>query len=720
MGKTELLNELGARIGVAPIRAGWFLNAPVPSSSIHPGLPLLIDAVDEVVSNRDGDVIDRLMAQIERSGARNVILGCRALEWDMRGERGLKAQFGAAPRVFVLAPFSRAEAFQFLEGRHPCVDPAAVLTHLEEHSLAELYGNPLTLDLLGRVASGTSRLPRSRADLFELVCAHIWMEHDRYRQASGLGQLSESAALDAAGAIGAALILSGAVAASTAGAGFFEPGDVRISDVASLPNAGAARTILASKLFRSITPDRAEPLHRVIAEYLGARWLARQVEQHPRARRRLMAQLTGAGRVPAALRGLHAWLAHHCPVLAEEIISNDPFGFMQYAETIGLTVAQSEHLLDALSELAETDPLFRISDLSSRGAAGLVKHLSIVPLRAIIGSPESNGHLRSLLIEAMKNNPEQAGELGETLEAVLLSADRFYRERNAAMEALFPLRDAEWARGVVGDLLKEGREDGARLAHAIIEGLHSEIDDELLIATCFAEIGALTRAWPKEGEPIYRLTLYDRMFSRIPSERIRGLLDLAVSYSQLIEPSDFSRLRDAERLASQLIARAIDEGVVGPADAAAFWRWLSMLQPHRGYRDGASAVMSRLRCQVELRRAVQAHVLFEERPDHSLLESEFALEERGAGLRMYEGDALWFLERHVDRDRWDEKVRADWRDLLSLAVLVEGFTAEVGAAADRFIREDTELLTFKRKLESPPKSDWQIRQEHDDAVEARP
>src|SRR5205814_7457121 len=170
-----------------------------------------------------------------------------------------------------------------------------------------------------------------------------------------------------------------------AGAAQVQQSDIRLADLEMLPNAKAARAIFSSKLFHSVGLSRAKPIHRVIAEYLGARWLARQVPT-ARAQRRLLAQLHGSGGVPASLRGLHAWLAYHSPVMAERVISADPYGVLRYGETAALTPHLADCLFDALCVLAEDDPYFRAADWDSKTAAGLMIPALRPKIDAIIGS----------------------------------------------------------------------------------------------------------------------------------------------------------------------------------------------------------------------------------------------------------------------------------------------------------------------------------------------
>lgn len=106
----------------------------------------------------------------------------------------------------------------------------------------------------------------------------------------------------------------------------------------------------------------------------------------------------------------------------------------------------------------------------------------------MIASTGSNSHLRSLLIEGLKY--PSAGDLADTLESVMLSTDRFYRERKDAAEALTPYRDHHWWQLAINKLREQGTEDSTRLARNLMEKFDCGVTDDLLVATLLAEMGA--------------------------------------------------------------------------------------------------------------------------------------------------------------------------------------------------------------------------------------
>lgn len=711
MGKSELMRELGRRLGANLVTAIRFINAKSPVKLVSAGKPLLIDGLDEAMSRGDGDAVDAILAQLEEAGSPPFILSCRSREWQARSVTNLHRLYGAEPRVLTLEPFDRSEAQAFLLALNLSLDADHVLNHLASYNLRDLYRNPLTLGLIGRVAETDTQLPATRAILFERVCTLIWPEHDDDRQDEGLAQLTQDEALDAAGAISAALLFGGGEAASAAGAAQVQQGDVRLADLEALPKAKAARAIFSSKLFHSVGPSRAKPIHRVIAEYLGARWLACQAET-PRAQRRLLAQLHGSSGVPASLRGLHAWLAYHSSAMAERVIAKDPYGVLRYGEAAALTPHLADRLFDALCRLAEEDPYFRAADWDTKTAAGLMIPRLKHKIEAIIVSAASSMHLRSLLIEGLQGTP-LAAELADTLESIVLTPERFYRERYDAAEALLPHRDLVWWRTTIAALTNQGGEDAPRLARQIIQQVNADVSDDLLVATLFAEMGVTSSPLCRRtGRRVHTIRNYEPLCAAIPAARLVGILDLIADYAKLLSDADWENASDVADIVANLIIRGIDEGVIGVDQAPSLWRWLETIESVQHYhRDVQQTLAARLGAQDALRRAVQAHVLEKDRRKDSLWATGLRLSRRLLQLAGRPDDIIIVFDRLARGDNKDPALRQDWQDLVNIAWGPDGLDPDVCFAAERFRRGDKLLGDFLRRLENPKKAAWQIRQD---------
>jgi hypothetical protein len=719
MGKTELMRQLAERTGARLVTAVRLMLSKDPSRLVTTGSPLLIDALDEAMARREGDAVDLILAQLEAAGSPPFILSCRAREWQSRSVSNLRQIYGTEPSIYTLEPLSRKEAAAFLATRLPTLAAEPILDHLDAQSLSDLYKNPLTLGLMGRVASHDAQLPATRAGLFERTCHLIWPEHDPDRQDEGLGQLSEDEALDTAGALAACLLFAGAEAINRSGAAVVQSGDIRLADIIGLPDAAAARAILSSKLFHSVGTDRAKPIHRVIAEYLAARWLARQASS-PRIRRRLLSQLQGSGGVPASLRGLHAWLAYHSAAMAESIIAADPYGVLRYGETAALTPSQADCLFDALCALADDDPWFRGNDWDLGTAAGLmIPHLRS-KIAKIISSADSNIYLRSLLIESLRDVP-LATDLADELEAILMGGERFYRERRDAAEALLAHRDRAWWRAAVARLHEEASEDGARLARNVIELIEGDIDPALLVAVIFAETGATRSVLPRaKGQRIHTVHHYGRIIAAVPITQLAATIDLFAEYVSMLGRTHWQYENDVANIVTHLIVRAIDEEVVGIQEAAALWRWLGAVEhAQRFRRDIKQELRGRLSAWDDLRHAVQDHALSSSQRERTLWATEWELSKRLVSMTGNTGDIARQLKKLAPADHRDPALREDWKDLMRLARGPQGYEAGVLAIGEKFMRGDVQLTAFLRKLENPKKPAWERAQERRDAKQAR-
>ena len=701
MGKSELIREIGGRLGIQPVSAVRFMLSKNPSSFVIPGKPLLIDALDEAVARREGDAVDLILAQLEYAGAPEFVLTCRAREWQERTVNNLRHIYASQPAIFTLEALTRSEAILFLKQRHATVEAEHVISHLEAHNVADLYGNPLTLNLMGEVAEHDAKLPATRAALFEKVCALTWPEHDSDRCDLGLGKISADQALSAAGAIMAGALLAGSEAVKFAGPVQFQDNDVRLVDLELLPAAGAAQDIIVSKLFQNAGVGRAKPIHRVIAEYLGARWLASEAKT-PRAQRRLLAQLHGTGAVPASLRGLHAWLAFHSTAMAQAVIGADPIGVLRYGETANLTSEQADCMFESLNALAELDPYFGAQDWDSYTARGLIIPHLRAKIEAAISATESNAHLRAVLIAGCKQT-QLARDLADTLEVVTLSTERFYRERKDAAEALMPHRERVWWQESIAKLRAQGTEDSTRLARDLIQAINCDVTDEVLVETLLAEMGITICPLPPTGiERTHVYRSYERIAEILPAARLTNVVSLLVDHTSLVEDSDWQSTNDLAEIAASLMVRAIDEEMVTSSDADLLWRWLRVFKRSRGFTLTAQKrLQTRLASNDTLRRAIQEYALYVTRPRPSIWMTEIDLEERLVGLSGCSKDIIWFLRRLSGSKNKDPALREDWKDLMRLALGSDGLESELLEASYQFQSGDSQLKAYVQKLLNP-------------------
>ena len=328
------------------------------------------------------------------------ILSCRVADWrSATAIQGITDIYNSRPLELHIEALNRSDAVEFLAATLGERGAEGAIDHLESRGLTGLWRNPQTLDLVGKVAA-EGELPSSKGDLFSQATKLLRAEHREEKAASPLASLPEAVVLGAAGAGFAALILTGKEAISREVN--FANVDVALAEVSALPEAVRIGDVVESRLFEARAPERFAYAHRAIGEFLGARWLAEQTNTR-RKRRRLLDLFGNQTMVPASLRGIHAWLAWHSPLLAEQVIEADPMGVIEYGDADALSAQQAKTLLTSLYDLSRENPRFR--DWSEYRASGLVQPAMRDEVRRLVADMSAEVGLRLLVLQALKGSP---------------------------------------------------------------------------------------------------------------------------------------------------------------------------------------------------------------------------------------------------------------------------------------------------------------------------
>ncbi len=324
LGKSVLTQTLGERPGMKYYRAGTFARVAKPESLISQGERIIIDGLDEIASTALGGGVEAVLKQLSAMGNPPFILSCREADWRGAADRiKIEDDYVAAPVLLHLQPFERDDAHVFLSDEFPTIDATLVLDHLASRGLEDIYKNPLTLRLLGEVAQEAGALPNSRAELLDRACRVMLKEENpRHFDATHV-QRSDEDLLLAAGTMCATQLLCDRIGVFTGAYAKTPEGFVHVADVAKLPFGQAASDALKTRLFQAEGEGRFAHVHRVVAEYLGAKWLARCFDAGLSERRIFDLFRQGEG-VPTSLRGLHAWTGHFSDALAGRCIAADP------------------------------------------------------------------------------------------------------------------------------------------------------------------------------------------------------------------------------------------------------------------------------------------------------------------------------------------------------------------------------------------------------------
>lgn len=471
---------------------------------------------------------------------------------------------------------------------------------------------------------------------------------------------------------------------------------------------GSARAVLGSRLFVRIADQRLAPLHRVLGEYLGARWLAALLT-HKVSPRRLFTLLTLSDTVPASLRGLHAWIAYYSDEAASEVIRADPFGMLRYGDAGALKTPKARQLLEALEVLAADDPYFRAQDWGQLSLHGLARPDLQADFERILDDSNSF-HLRKLLLEAVNGSP-LAPLMERRLIALILNPEATFSERAEAAQALIgEIADTAWPE-MLETLRCLADESSARLALETLGDLELAQFSDIQVVEIIAAYLGYTLV------PIERAAQWTRQIGgtmsvfaeRIPHERAASLLDLLVEYIPIKASKDeWERRWDLAQLAITLVKLVVADNSVAPSR---LWSWLQLLDPSHGRSRNDYVMLEALfQGNSDLRRAIQRHVLLE-RSDKTLWERAWRLHETLVALGITPDDALAFLtEIGADRLRSAER-DGQWMDLVQLARSRDGLSPEQRAIARIYAKGNSELLAHLRKAAKPTSNRWEKRSE---------
>ena len=350
-GKTTAFEAECRAIGedACLITARDFLTLNLNSHPEWRDKTLFIDGLDEIRAIKRDAVtpFDEIRGRLDALGRPRFRLSCREADWLGENDRKHLASVSQDSQVTVLRlnPLTEQDVIRILNAHLGNGGAQAFIESAGERGVVGLLTNPQTLKMLADVVGGGEGWPESRKETFEMACLQAVCEHNDEHGVAGqpaaLDQL-----LDAAGRLCAAQLISGA-------AGYtLSPGqpnkDYPVLEQCDSDRPEILRPALSTKLFKGESNNRFSPVHRHIAEFLGARHLAQLVDNGLPARRAL-GLITGEdGFVVTEMRGLSAWFAAQCKNARSDLIKRDPIGVGLYGDVHGFASDEKRALLESL------------------------------------------------------------------------------------------------------------------------------------------------------------------------------------------------------------------------------------------------------------------------------------------------------------------------------------------------------------------------------------
>ena len=335
---------------------------------------LFIDGLDEVrAGSADGRTsFDGIRKKLLQLGKPKFRLSCREADWFGSNDHRHLETVAPEGKVVVLRldPLPEEEIKAILLKNHNIDDPDAFVDKARQRGVAALLENPLSLELLAKAVR--NEWPNSRVRTFEMACETLADETNEEHQYAKIRERANTKVLlDTAGQLCTVLLLAGAPGIKLS-AGSHDDNFIELNELTGTGRALQLES-LKTRLFEAPNSEFAIPLHRHVAEFLGARYLAELVENGLPINR-ILALMSGYdGMVVTELRGLCAWLATLCRTSREEIITRDPLGTVLYGDVAGFSPQDKERIIRELEKFSAKDRWFlgtikldsRIGDLVS-------------------------------------------------------------------------------------------------------------------------------------------------------------------------------------------------------------------------------------------------------------------------------------------------------------------------------------------------------------------
>lgn len=432
-GKTSTFETLAEREGGTKVSASTFLDLDDPNG--YPE-PIFIDGLDEAAALEGKTPIGRIRSKLQQLGTPRFRLSCREADWRGSADSNALQQLVGRDNLaeLHLSPLSTEQSIAFARHWLQCSEEDAqrFIQEAQRRDLDGLLTNPQTLRMLTEaVGRQTHDWPASKEETYARACAKLVREQNEEHLAAQRDHApADAQLLQAASYLCAVMLLSGSSSIAIQRPATSQPHILELNELgattSSAPSLEDCRWVLRTHLFTGDALGHSVPVHRTVAEYLGACYLAQRMQAHLPANR-ILALLQGHdGGVVPELRGLHAWLAvlAHASV-RRTLIDHDPLGLVLHGDVLKFSTQEKVHLLQALQQEATRYAHFRSQNWASRPFGALATPDMQEHFRAWLQSPD-----RSAAHQAVLDCVLDAMEHGQAMPALMPELEQVIRDKS--------------------------------------------------------------------------------------------------------------------------------------------------------------------------------------------------------------------------------------------------------------------------------------------------
>ena len=442
-GKSATLRQAAEASGTSVVTARALVEGTRP-----PGRIAFVDAFEEYrIGEPARDRLADVAGALKHSGYLGWRLACRSISLPPQEVRFLTRELGSFA-VWQLESLDIRDIHVLLEHLGEPDSPGFV-RRFDRIAAGSLLGNPTMLILLQEIVAAGPVPVETRAELLNEATRRMAhelgedMPEDPYRPVT-------AAVLRAAETACLVLLLTGRNDLWRLNRPPPGPPASYVTYDDLLPagvSTDALKSALDTPMFRGEGAAFA-PAHRIVAEYLGGRALARATApEDPTSAalpvRRALAMLCGDGARPApALTGLHAWFVtflaatrHHRVAL--DLLRADPESVLFHGDPAALP---TEHRRELLQAVGRADPWFLSASRGSTALAGLAGEDIAEELGAVALDPDESNQRRAMALTALGTGRRVAA-LASRLEGLAADSEAPESLRKLAVDACVHLAD---------------------------------------------------------------------------------------------------------------------------------------------------------------------------------------------------------------------------------------------------------------------------------------
>ncbi|MCY3770145.1 MAG: hypothetical protein OXG56_12395 [Gammaproteobacteria bacterium] len=607
-GKTELLGNLARRCETEAQKASVFHAA----NSNESRDTLFLDALDEV-PRQGSSTITNILVRAKKTGARKVVLSSRSSEWDPPQSEFVRSCFGTNPKIVRLSPLEVAEQEQLFVSHAPDEDYFAFSQQVRNFNLEPLLGNPQFLILFTEAYIEVGRNFSTKTHIFYAAVHRLAQEVN-----SAISQKQRppiEKIVFWASEVFAKLLLSGTVGISTAEDA--SPGRFPFHNLLMPDGDDHVNWIIDTRLMKPSSNEKQhEPVHRIVAEYCAARYLAGRVNEPAGSLSvgQCLAVIAPNSTVRSELRGLIGWMATFGnSAIQEAIIELDPYSVLANGDPSCLSHPLKCRMLSRLRQIAETDPYFRGTDFRRTFSLdGFFTDEMIEVVRPMLLDNDQPQIFVNLLLE-MLHGAGAVPQLAAAMRTLMLNEKVDQNTRLLAHQNLVKITGQDHQ----SDLQQLVRQDSINSlqisAHMFLEfGVDALSQDSLL---------NLFRSYNKSRQVSPHC--WSQSFQqRVPFQKLIGSLKIPHTVWLLDQLTDSlnctcgnekypfeCHCRDAiSKVVGHLLDRyfEVSQEPFGPETV---WKWIRKLNFHDAVGASNSFSVQTLETNHELRQGIHRHVL---------------------------------------------------------------------------------------------------------------